>query len=61
MVKGFVGRSNSKSIATIKKAEKYFKNRDKALLSFDLNDDFNKGYHDVDFELKWRIENAICI
>lgn len=36
MVKAYVGRSNSKSIATFKKAEKYFKNRDKALLSFDL-------------------------
>lgn len=36
MVKAYVGRSNSKSITTIKKAEKYFKNRDKALLSFDL-------------------------
>lgn len=36
MVKAYVGRGNSKSIATFKKAEKYFENRDKALLSFDL-------------------------
>lgn len=36
MVKRYVGRGNSKSIATFKKAEKYFKNMDKAILTFDL-------------------------
>lgn len=49
MVKAYVGRSNSKSIATIKKVEKYFKKRDKALLSFDLEiiKDFVEEYKEL--------------